>query len=717
MSNYSRRRLLLSFRQPLHFYHEFKSSISRSISNSTHFINPNFRSSPVRSTSVLAKLLTPFNSSQLIQNLRFVNSLNGARSFATRLSESSSNRPPKDTIMLEGCDFEHWLVVVEPPDPELTRDDIIDGYIKTFAQIVGSEEEARMKIYSVSTRHYFAFSAVMSEELSYKLKELPNVRWVLPDSYMDVKNKTYAGEPFINGQAVPYDPKYHEIWVRNNEESLRNNNKGRRRQRDPNSRSRSSVSAPAHSQSDQNWMSASVPQPNQIPQRSSSQNQSYQPSSFSDPVAHSSRTQNPSRMQNHAHSQAHPTFSQNQAHPTFNQNQANPTFNQNQAHPTFNQNQAPHSSHMQNHSMPRTSPQPPVTIPSPQGWGSHNHNFEPQRGYENQTRHPSHMQDQTPSHSPTSNPYDPPRYVQNKSWEATPTYQSQPPPHSVSNNFQHSNTPPSAPSNVPYQGQSWVQSQPPQPPISNNYSHANFPPSAPARGMPTHMQNTNFHGGSIPPEAQQDGYYYRDMPNHAQSGGFSNAPSHSLPQQQYQDRSSAYRDMQSSYFVETPNAQRFPNSSDIPVDVQLNNYSRNVTYHAQNTGAQSGYSSEPPHPSQCQQYHNNTRRLQNSNATASPQDWNYQNMNPSMQNSISPNMPTSHGVQSHHFQGKDMPGPCRIVNISTWDQLLKMLITMEQKCLMMQTWRSFSQGITRSVIFLLMIICMHQKDEEILVHM
>lgn len=35
---------------------------------------------------------------------------------------------------------------------------------------VDSEEEARMKIYSVSTRHYFAFGALVSEELSYKLK-------------------------------------------------------------------------------------------------------------------------------------------------------------------------------------------------------------------------------------------------------------------------------------------------------------------------------------------------------------------------------------------------------------------------------------------------------------------------------------------------------------------------------------------------------------------
>lgn len=33
-----------------------------------------------------------------------------------------------------------------------------------------SEEEARHKIYSVSTRCYYAFGALVSEELSYKLK-------------------------------------------------------------------------------------------------------------------------------------------------------------------------------------------------------------------------------------------------------------------------------------------------------------------------------------------------------------------------------------------------------------------------------------------------------------------------------------------------------------------------------------------------------------------
>ncbi|KGN53590.1 hypothetical protein Csa_015258 [Cucumis sativus] len=47
-------------------------------------------------------------------------------------------------------------------------------------------------------------------------EQLPKVRWVLPDSYLDVKNKDYGGGPFINGQAAPYDSKYHEEWIRNN---------------------------------------------------------------------------------------------------------------------------------------------------------------------------------------------------------------------------------------------------------------------------------------------------------------------------------------------------------------------------------------------------------------------------------------------------------------------------------------------------------------------
>lgn len=67
------------------------------------------------------------------------------RAFSTRQTATSlndpnpnwSNRPPKETILLDGCDFEHWLVVVEKPEDDPTRDEIIDSYIKTLAMVVG----------------------------------------------------------------------------------------------------------------------------------------------------------------------------------------------------------------------------------------------------------------------------------------------------------------------------------------------------------------------------------------------------------------------------------------------------------------------------------------------------------------------------------------------------------------------------------------------------
>ncbi|XP_074583261.1 uncharacterized protein LOC141839419 [Curcuma longa] len=147
------------------------------------------------------------------------------RCFSTRPTTSSLNDPSPNWST--GRDFEQWLVFVESPDPSdpsLTRDEIIDGllldvppdpsltrdiidsYIKPIAERLGSEEEARISIYSVSTKHYFAFDCKVSKEITYKIKPLPKDPWVLPNSYLDVKNKDYGGEPFIDGKAVPYDP-------------------------------------------------------------------------------------------------------------------------------------------------------------------------------------------------------------------------------------------------------------------------------------------------------------------------------------------------------------------------------------------------------------------------------------------------------------------------------------------------------------------------------
>ncbi|PSR98002.1 Multiple organellar RNA editing factor 3 like [Actinidia chinensis var. chinensis] len=123
-------------------------------------------------------------------------------------SPNWSNRPPKETILLDGCDYEHWLIVMEfTADPKPSEDEMVNSYVKTLAEVVGSEEEAKKKIYSVCTTTYTGFGALISEELSFKVKGLPGVLWVLPDSYLDVPNKDYGGDLFIDGKVV-HRPQY-----------------------------------------------------------------------------------------------------------------------------------------------------------------------------------------------------------------------------------------------------------------------------------------------------------------------------------------------------------------------------------------------------------------------------------------------------------------------------------------------------------------------------
>ncbi|KAK6124440.1 hypothetical protein DH2020_041817 [Rehmannia glutinosa] len=102
-------------------------------------------------------------------------------------AKRSSNNEERETIMLPGCDYNHWLIVMEfPKDPAPTREQMIDTYLNTLATVLGS---------------YYS-----------KRKGLPGVLWVLPDSYIDVKNKDYGGDKYINGEIIPcqyptYQPK------------------------------------------------------------------------------------------------------------------------------------------------------------------------------------------------------------------------------------------------------------------------------------------------------------------------------------------------------------------------------------------------------------------------------------------------------------------------------------------------------------------------------
>ncbi|KAJ6376328.1 hypothetical protein OIU76_025461, partial [Salix suchowensis] len=101
-----------------------------------------FTSLSATSSTLLRRSLRPLSAAANIN--RSVSRIS-IRSFSVKPSSSSlndpspnwSNRPPKETILLDGCDFEHWLVVMDKPEGDPTRDEIIDYYIKTLSEVVG----------------------------------------------------------------------------------------------------------------------------------------------------------------------------------------------------------------------------------------------------------------------------------------------------------------------------------------------------------------------------------------------------------------------------------------------------------------------------------------------------------------------------------------------------------------------------------------------------
>ncbi|KAE8777821.1 multiple organellar RNA editing factor 2, chloroplastic [Hordeum vulgare] len=115
--------------------------------------------------------------------------------------------PTEMAPLFPGCDYEHWLIVMDKPGGEgASKHQMIDCYIQTLAKVLGSEEEAKKKIYNVSCERYFGFGCEIDEETSNKLEGIPGVLFVLPDSYVDPEHKDYGAELFVNGEIVQRSP-------------------------------------------------------------------------------------------------------------------------------------------------------------------------------------------------------------------------------------------------------------------------------------------------------------------------------------------------------------------------------------------------------------------------------------------------------------------------------------------------------------------------------
>ncbi|KAL5711609.1 hypothetical protein ACHQM5_013876 [Ranunculus cassubicifolius] len=120
----------------------------------------------------------------------------------------------------------YWKVFILPEqysspgvkgmNTDLTRDQMINEYIKVLATALNSsEEESKQKIYSVSTRHFYFFVCEISLEVLIQVGPGPVIE-VEPISESDLKRTDYSqtGEPFIEGKAVEYDPIYHKAMLK-----------------------------------------------------------------------------------------------------------------------------------------------------------------------------------------------------------------------------------------------------------------------------------------------------------------------------------------------------------------------------------------------------------------------------------------------------------------------------------------------------------------------
>ncbi|KAK6915959.1 hypothetical protein RJ641_018820 [Dillenia turbinata] len=131
-------------------------------------------------------------------------SMFSSRSYKNEINDDDKISP--DTILFEGCDYNHWLITMEFPDPKPSPEEMVETYVQTLAKVVGSVEEAKKRMYACSTTTYTGFQAVMTEEMSEKFRGLPGVVFILPDSYIDPANKEYGGDKYINGTIIPRPP-------------------------------------------------------------------------------------------------------------------------------------------------------------------------------------------------------------------------------------------------------------------------------------------------------------------------------------------------------------------------------------------------------------------------------------------------------------------------------------------------------------------------------
>lgn len=89
-----------------------------------------------------------------------------------------------------GRDGNHWLIATKDLDGD--RDQMVATYIDLVASVLGSVEEAKKRMYSVSTKYYFGVGLKVPKDLALLFIRHPDVVRVMEDSYVDCATKDYG---------------------------------------------------------------------------------------------------------------------------------------------------------------------------------------------------------------------------------------------------------------------------------------------------------------------------------------------------------------------------------------------------------------------------------------------------------------------------------------------------------------------------------------------
>ncbi|KAF9615838.1 hypothetical protein IFM89_026678 [Coptis chinensis] len=110
-------------------------------------------------------------------------------------SESDRSPPQTGPLLLHGDDVcltpkgDRALVIVRTNGQLESGESLFDYYVNTLAPLVGSEEEAKKRIYLVSYEQPLGFGANVDEDTKYKLQVQSSVSVVLDDCFYEARNK------------------------------------------------------------------------------------------------------------------------------------------------------------------------------------------------------------------------------------------------------------------------------------------------------------------------------------------------------------------------------------------------------------------------------------------------------------------------------------------------------------------------------------------------